>query len=105
MAVNAPEQPSMGYAMTEYTTTTVTDRPAEPVQTHTTVVERRSGGGSGLMMAILLLILVVGGFFARQFLRRGEARPAAVAGPANEVGAAAQKVGDAAQDAAQKIGE
>ena len=91
--------------MTEYTTTTVTDRPVEPVQTHTTVVERRSGSGSGLMMAILLLILVVGGFFAWQFLQQGEVRTDAVAGAANEVGAAAQKVGDAAQDAAQKIGE
>lgn len=91
--------------MTEYTTTTVTDRPVEPVQTHTTVVERRSGDGSGLMMAILLLILVVGGFFAWQFLQQGEVRTDAVAGAANEVGTAAQKVGDAAQDAAQKIGE
>lgn len=90
--------------MTEYTTTTVTDRPVEPVQTHTTVVERRSGG-SGLMMAILLLIVVVGGFFAWQFLQQGEVRTDAVAGAANEVGEAAQKVGDAAQDAAQKIGQ
>lgn len=92
--------------MTEHTTTTtVTDRPVEPVQTHTTVVKRRSGGGSGLMMAILLLILVVGGFFAWQFMQQDEVRTDAVAGAAGEVGEAAQKVGDAAQDAAQKIGE
>ncbi|WAC23281.1 hypothetical protein [Blastomonas sp. SL216] len=87
------------------TTTTVTERPVEPVHTHTTVIERKSGGGSGIMMALLLLIVVVGGFFAWQFLQQGEVRTDAVAGAANEVGDAAQKVGDAAQDAAQKIGE
>jgi uncharacterized protein HemX len=87
------------------TTTTVTDGPAEPVHTHTTVVERRSGGGSGLMMALLLLVVLVGGFIAWQFVQQGEVRTDAVAGAANQVGEAAQQVGDAAQDAAQKIGE
>ncbi|MDM7955334.1 hypothetical protein [Blastomonas sp.] len=87
------------------TETVVTEQPAAPTHTHTTVIERRSGGGSGLMMALALLVLVVGGLIAWQFLQQGEVRTDAVAGAANQVGDAAQQVGDAAQDAAQKIGE
>lgn len=84
------------------------DPAAAPVHTHTTVIERDTGGGRsgpGLMTLVLLAVLIVGAFFAFQFMKQGEVRTDAVAGAAGEVGAAAQKVGDAAQDAAQKIGE
>lgn len=84
------------------------DPAAAPVSTHTTVIERETVGGGrgpGLMTIVFLAVLLVGGLFAFQFMKQGEVRTDAVAGAAGEVGEAAQKVGDAAQDAAQKIGE
>ncbi|WP_373487802.1 hypothetical protein [Blastomonas sp.] len=82
------------------------DPAAAPVQTHTTVIERESSrGGPGIMTILLLVVLAVGAFFAFQFMQQGEVRTDAVAGAAGEVGEAAQKVGDAAQDAAQNLGQ
>ena len=57
------------------------------------------------MIALLLLIaLGVGGYFLMQGTDASSNKDNAIAAAADDVGNAAQKVGDAAQDAAKKIG-
>ena len=73
--------------------------------THTVVDSGARSGGSGWMIALLLLIaLGVGGYFLMQGTDASSNKDNAIAAAADDVGNAAQKVGDAAQDAAKKIG-
>ncbi|MFC0205498.1 hypothetical protein [Novosphingobium soli] len=80
--------------------TVTTQRPADPATTHTTVIHenRSSGSGMGIIMALILLVVVIGGIYL--FSQNSEvAKDNAVAEAASDVGNAATKVGDAAQDA------
>ena len=71
---------------------------------HTTIIERRSGGPGGFIMGMMLVLaLVIGSIIALQFLRTEQIQTDAISNAAGEVGAAAHKVGDTAQDAADKI--
>lgn len=84
-----------------------TERPPE-AQVHTTTVirERSSSGAMGIFMALVLLVAVLGGIYL--FNRQSEsevARNGAMAEAARDVGQAANKVGDAAQDAANNLGK
>ena len=83
---------------------TETETPSGNVHTTHTVVDR-SGGGSGWLIAIVLILAVlVGGYFLMQGTGASANKDNAIAAAADDVGNAAQKVGDAAQDAAKKIG-
>jgi hypothetical protein len=77
--------------------------------THTTVIDdgaARSGGGSGWVIAIVLIIAVIAGiYFFSNMSNSQSARDNAIAGAARDVGIAAGEVGDAARDAAKKVGE
>ena len=78
--------------------------PEAPVHTTTVIRERGSSGATGIIMALALLIAVVGGmyFFSRQNASE-TARDDAVAQAASDIGKAADKVGDAAQNAANTL--
>lgn len=71
--------------------------------TTTTVIERR-GSGMGVILAIILiaLVAVVAVFMITQN-NREDAKADAITGAASSVGKAADKVGDAASDAVNKI--
>ena len=87
--------------MTEERITEV-ETPSGNVHTTRTVVS--SGGGSGWLIAIVLILAVlVGGYFLMQGTNASANKDDAIAGAAKDVGDAATKVGDAAQDAVKKI--
>ena len=77
--------------------------------THTThtVIESGSGGGrggSGWMIAIVLILAVlVGGYFLMQGTNASANKDDAIAGAASDVGDAAKKVGNAAENAVKKL--
>lgn len=77
------------------------ERPAEPAPTHTTTIihERRSSGGTGSVIAVILLVAVLGGLYLFSERSGENARDAAITEAANDIGKAATKVGDAAQEA------
>jgi hypothetical protein len=79
-----------------------TEQPATgaPANTTTIIRETRSSSGTGIIMAVILLIAVVGGIYLFSQTTASESvKDNAVAEAANNVGTAATKVGDAAQDA------
>ena len=72
--------------------------------THTVVESDRRGGGSGWMIAIVLILAVlVGGYFLMQGTNASANKDDAIAGAASDVGDAAQKVGNAAENAVKKL--
>lgn len=83
------------------------EHPGEPVPvTHTTVIRETgsSGSGMGILLAVVLLVAILGGIYL--FSRNSaseEARNRAVAEAARDVGNAANKAGDAAQEAARNV--
>jgi uncharacterized protein HemX len=78
-----------------------TERSGEPTIINTAPAST-GGGGSGLIIIVLLLALVVGGFF--YFTQSTQNRKdEAVAEAADNVGAAAKKVGDSVEKAADKL--
>ncbi|OYW16496.1 MAG: hypothetical protein B7Z39_00495 [Novosphingobium sp. 12-64-8] len=76
-----------------------------PAANHTTIVtDRPSSGGAGWLIAIVLIVAVVAGiyFFANMSDSR-TAKDNAIAGAAKDVGEAASKVGNAADEAASNV--
>ncbi len=66
-------------------------------------VERRSGGGAGWMIAMVLLVALVAGILLfANMSSSGARKDNAIAAAAGDVGKAATKAGDAAQNAAEK---
>lgn len=83
---------------------TETETPTGNVHTTHTVVtdDGRRGGGSGWLIVLLVLVVaVVGIWFLTQMGGAETAKDNAIADAAQDVGAAANQVGDAAQDAVQ----
>lgn len=82
--------------------TIVTPPAADTPATHTTIIHEaapRSSSGMGIIMAMILLVVVIGGVYLFSQTSRESARDNAIAEAASDVGNAATKVGDAAQDA------
>ena len=74
--------------------------------THTVVTDgdRNRGGGSGWLIAIVLLLAVVAAFFIFTNMSDAEvAKDNAIENAANDVGAAAEQVGNAAQEATDNL--
>ena len=89
--------------MTEERITEV-ETPSGNVHTTHTVVERSDGGGSGWLIAIVLILAVlVGGYFLMQGTNASTNKDNAIAGAASDIGDAAQKVGNAADNAVKKL--
>lgn len=84
----------------EHVTTTRT--PDGGAQT-TIIHEHRSGGSGWLIGLVLLLAVVIGVYFLAQSSGSESARDNAIANAAGEVGTAARKAGNAAQDAADSL--
>lgn len=84
-------------------TYTHTTGPAATPAHNTTIVERRSGGGGMLIGLAVLIAVVVVAFFLFSQNRNDAIRTDAVTEAAKSVGDGAAKVGDAAQDAAEKV--
>ncbi|HUQ13023.1 MAG TPA: hypothetical protein VM055_01970 [Novosphingobium sp.] len=84
---------------------TEVETPSGEVHTSHTYVDRDSrGGGSGWLIAIVLILAVlVGGYFLMQNQGSEASKDNAIAAAADDVGNAAQKVGDAAENAVDKI--
>ena len=89
--------------MTEERITEV-ETPSGNVHTTHTVVERSGGGGSGWLIAIVLILAaLVGGYFLMQGTNASTNKDNAIAGAASDVGDAAHKVGNAAENAVKKL--
>ena len=89
--------------MTEERITEV-ETPSGNVHTTHTVVELSGGGGSGWLIAIVLILAVlVGGYFLMQGTNASTNKDNAIAGAASDIGDAAQKVGNAADNAVKKL--
>ena len=89
--------------MTEERITEV-ETPSGNVHTTHTVVDRGGSGGSGWLIAIVLILAVlVGGYFLMQGTNASANKDDTIAGAAKDLGDAANKVGDAAQDAVKKL--
>lgn len=74
--------------------------------THTVVTDgdRRSGGGSGWLIALVLIVALIAAIWFFSGMSNSEAaKDNAIADAASDVGAAAEQVGDAAQDAANNV--
>ena len=78
-----------------------TARQAEAPATHTTIIHEapRSSSGIGIIMALILLVVVVGGIYLFSKTSGESVRDNAIAEAASDVGNAATKVGDAAENA------
>jgi hypothetical protein len=89
--------------MTEERITEV-ETPSGNTHTSHTIVDRepRSGGSGWVIAIILILALLIGGYFLMRGTNSEVARDNAVAEAAGDVGDAAQKVGEAAEDAVTK---
>ncbi|MCH7628386.1 hypothetical protein [Novosphingobium sp.] len=82
------------------------ERPVGATHTHTTVYEDRpsSGGGAGWLLAIVAIVALIAAVYIFSNMSNSRAaKDDAIAGAARDVGAAADKVGNAAQDAADKV--
>ena len=89
--------------MTEERITEV-ETPSGNVHTTHTLVERSGGGGSGWLIAIVLILAVlVGGYFLMKGTNASTNKDNAIAGAASDIGDAAQKVGNAADNAVKKL--
>jgi len=85
---------------------TQVETPSGETHTHTTVVSDtpRSGGGATWMILLLLVVVAAVAMFYLSGMSGAEvAKDDAVAEAAQDVGAAAGQVGDAAQDAADAV--
>jgi hypothetical protein len=86
---------------------TEVETPSGNTHTSHTIVERdpdRRGGGSGWLIAVILVLaLLIGGYFLMQNSNSDVAKDNAVAEAAQDVGNAANQVGDAAQNAANNL--
>jgi hypothetical protein len=91
--------------MTEERITDVETPQGNTHTTHTVVTDGEARrGGSGWLIALLLIIALVAAFLIFSNMSGSEvAKDNAVADAAGEVGAAAEQVGDAAQDAADEV--
>ena len=97
----------MDERITERTDATgnVTERVVERGTTNgTTVVERRGGGGGVILGIIVLAFIAVAAFFLLDLNKSETAKDDAIAEAAGKVGAGAQKIGDAAEQAVDKVG-
>jgi hypothetical protein len=82
------------------------ETPAGDTRTHTTVISDspRSGGGATWLILLLLVVLAAVAVFYLSGMSGSEAaKDNAIADAAQDVGAAAGQVGDAAQDAADSV--
>ena len=68
-----------------------------------TVVERRGGGGGLLIGLAILIVVIIGAVFLINQNKTSATKDAAITEAAKDVGAAADKVGDAAGTAVNKI--
>jgi len=77
--------------------------PSDAPATHTTIIHEtpRSSSGIGIIMALILLVVVVGGIYLFTQHSSESVKDNAIAEAANDVGNAATKVGDAAENAVQ----
>ncbi|MEE4450911.1 hypothetical protein [Novosphingobium resinovorum] len=82
----------------------IVERTHEPAPVHTTTIihEHRSSGGTGIILALILLVAIVGGVYLFSEHASDSARDNAIAEAADNVGKAATKVGDAAEEAVQQ---
>ena len=70
----------------------------------TIVIRKESGSGAGIVMALILLAAVVGAMYLLGMNSKSEnAKDNAIAKAASDVGAAASKVGNAAENAAKNV--
>jgi uncharacterized protein (UPF0333 family) len=69
-------------------------------ETKEVIVERSGGNGLMAIIAILIVALIAAGAFV--LLRNNDSKDAAITTAVHQVGDAAEKAGDAAQDAAKK---
>lgn len=90
--------------MTEERITEI-ETPSGNTHTSHTIVDRESrGGGSGWLIAVILVLaLLIGGYFLMQGTNASASKDNAIAEAASDVGAAAQKVGNAAENAVDKL--
>ncbi|MGF7152577.1 hypothetical protein [Novosphingobium gossypii] len=89
--------------MAEETVTTEQSAAPQAAPGHTTIIrETRTGGGTGIVLAVILLVAIVGGIYLFSQNSSESIKDNAIAEAANDVGNAATKVGDAAQDAVQQ---
>lgn len=91
--------------MAEETITTERRTEAAPTS-HTTIIREpgSSGSGMGIVIAIILLVAVIAGIYlVSRNAASDNAKNDAIAQAASDVGSAANKVGDAAQNAASKV--
>lgn len=81
---------------------TVVTPPSDAQATHTTIIHEspRSSSGMGIIMAVILLVVVAGGIYLFTQNSSETTKDNAIAEAAGDVGNAAAKVGDAAEDAA-----
>ncbi|EJL34679.1 hypothetical protein [Novosphingobium sp. AP12] len=80
---------------------TVVTPPSDAPATHTTIIHEspRSSSGMGIIMALILLVVVVGGIYLFTQNSSESRKDNAIAEAAGDVGNAATKVGDAAENA------
>ena len=92
--------------MTEERITEVETPTGDTHTTHTIVTdgEPRGGGGSGWLIALVLIVAVIAGIWFFSGMSNSEsAKDNAVANAADNVGAAAKQVGNAAENAADSV--
>ncbi|MFT4056245.1 MAG: hypothetical protein QM681_17210 [Novosphingobium sp.] len=82
--------------------TVTTEHPATPGTTTIIRETRTTGGGTGIVLAVILLVAIVGGIYLFSQNSSEAMRDNAIAEAAKDVGTAATKVGDAAQDAVKQ---
>lgn len=82
------------------------ETPTGEAHTHTTVISdgpRSGGGATWLILLLLVIVAAVAVFYLSGMSSSEAAKDNAIADAAQDVGAAAGQVGDAAQDAAESV--